>query len=141
MSTINNIETGFNFFLNGDDIVTDCIKCSTKHKMAYYAKAIEDHDTKFLNGHNNEMEHIDAMVMLASGDVCPVYPASMCCLNPFHVQDKANGGACVLSTMSVAGNVYCGGNLERGIENYNISVAESNFDFVKKHVIIACWKF
>lgn len=62
----------------------------------------------FINDHTNEWEAHEDYVVLWQGngrEVCPIYPKSVCCLNPLYL---AEDGKLHLSTTSVGGNVEYG---------------------------------
>jgi hypothetical protein len=78
---------------------------------------------QFMNGHNQKIETCDGLVMLASGEVCPIFYNSICCLNPLSTE-RHDDCAC-LSTFSVAGNVVPDAtSITKTVERYNRDQAQ-----------------
>lgn len=111
-----------------------------KNELKRFAKSMPNGE--FLNHHNGEIDSCEIIVMLNSGDICPLY--NNCSLNPLK-KDK-DGNVC-LSTFS------CGGNFkkdssdwEEAIKIHNESILNTalkyNFSFgVNKNLIVAYYKF
>ena len=73
---------------------------------------------QFMNGHNQKMENCDGIVMLASGEVCPIFHNSICCLNP--LSTERHDDYAYLSTFSVAGNIIPDAtSMTKTVEKYN----------------------
>jgi hypothetical protein len=138
---------GFNAIFTSDDPMTTAMNEYYAYVLERYAKLMPE--GRFWNRHNDGYQDSTlAIVMLASGEVCPVYVPSVCCLNPLKITDseekKMDGTDVQLSTWSCAGNVMCRGNLDKGIQDYNDSLmkdAEAGYKWSMRHAIVGVWVF
>lgn len=79
----------------------------------------------FLNNHNAKFENADGIVMLVSGEVCPVFKNTLCSLNPLIINDDHVS----LSTSAVAGTVIgLNKSLTETVDNYN----KGQLEFIKR---------
>ena len=90
-------------------IVTTTHMPNVADMLSTYATSTIEHyisimpNGRFLNGHNQKIEECDGIVMLASGEVCPIFHNTICCLNP--LKTERHEDCPYLSTWSVAGNI------------------------------------
>ena len=97
---------------------------------------------RFLNHHNEKFERCDGIVLLASGEVCPIFRDSVGCLN----QLIRNDDYAALSTFSVAGDIIPDYNsLTKTVEKYNKDLSERvsrcGVQSLGRHMIIAYHSF
>lgn len=96
----------------------------------------------FLNLHNSKVDRCDGIVMLATGDICPVWKSSTCTLNPL----IHNGDEVKLSTCATGGTIIGRAiSLAATVEKYNSDlykqIIDHNFQSFGRYAIVAYHSF
>ena len=108
-------------------------------KLSCYTTVMPD--GKFLNHHNEKFDYCDGIIMLASGDICPVFQDSVTCLNPMAMHEDYVS----LLTGTIAGTIIPdNSSLNKTVENYNMKLQQKvieDFKSFGRHAIIAYHSF
>lgn len=122
--------------------VAEMLSMWAKTRLEHFIKVMPN--GQFLNGHNQRIENCDGIVMLASGEVCPIFHNSICCLNP--LSTERHDDCAYLSTFSVAGTIIPDAtSITKTVEKYNRDqsqfIKNTGIEGFGRYSIIAYYSF
>lgn len=125
MSNTNEIVISCTSIINDD--VTACMNSWVENRLRILAALMPN--GAFLNGHTDEMDSCDAIVMLLDGTVCPVSKGTTQTLNPLKIittKDESQTQMAYLLTNASGANNYLGiYDMQEGVEYYNSNTLKS----------------
>ena len=107
------------------DTTTEAIQLYSMQKLQHFIDMMPD--GQYLNLHDSNYDHCDAIIIRLDGEVCPVFKNTLCCMNPLLVKSKKRDSSADmsepaereahLSTFSLSGRNFIP-NHSKGSENW-----------------------
>lgn len=154
--TINNDK----MVMANSDTTRDVLFFHSIKKLEFFASMMPE--GKFLNLHNDEIDHCSAIVIRLGGEICPVFKNTQCCMNPLNVKDVLKVDIATadckpakevrLSTFSISGRNFVPDHsngsenwLKTTIDNYNkqviIDYRQTRMNSYLDAYIVAAYEF